>query len=442
MEMATNFVFPDVGEGIQEGEIVKWLVKPGDLVKAAQTIVQVETDKAVADLPAPVSGKILKINFKEGQTVKVGQTLCVIGGEKDKISSDKIPSEKNISSIEKKITGTGKIYEPVAEKKLHSATMRGTQESAKILAVPAVRKLAANLGVDLTTIKGSGKGGIILESDIQKSAGKMQEKEIPQQNIVVKKKYDDYGYLERIPLKGIRKTIAQNMIRSQTEAAQVTAMEDIDVSSLWGLREKEKKNAEKQGVKLTFLPFIIKACIAALKENPILNSSLEGKAEQGSANPRSGDGTSDEEIIIKKYYNIGVAVETDVGLMVPVVKIAESKSIISLAREIAELAEKARKRTIDLMDLHGSTFTITNYGSIGGTYGTPIINPGEAGILGLGRIFDRAVFDDKGKLKSVKILPVSLTFDHRILDGAQAARFLESLKMFLEDPDHLMLEMK
>ena len=213
------------------------------------------------------------------------------------------------------------------------------------------------------------------------------------------------------------------MIEVQSTAAQVTAMEDVDVTKLWNLRKKEKLKFEKRGVKLTFLPLIIKAVIAALKENPILNSSLEN-----------------EEIIIKKYFNIGIAIETDLGLMVPVIKIAESKSIEKLAKEIVSLAEKAKSRKIDIMDLKGSTFTITNYGSIGGTYGTPILNPGNSSILGTGKIFDR-VINKKGSIKTIKVLPLSLTFDHRILDGAEAARFLESLKKFLEDPEHLLLEL-
>ena len=410
--MPFEFKFPDVGEGITEGEIVKWLVKEGDTVKADQNIVQVETDKAVVDLPAPVGGKILKINFKEGDTVKVGEVLVVIGGEGDKVEASPKKIEKK-EPIEKDVE---------LEEKPHSEPMKGMAMTEKVQAAPAVRKLARDMKVDLSKVKGSGPDGIILQKDLGKTEGTQSVEAAPQQTITVKKKYDEYGYIEHVPLKGIRKTIAKNMIKSQTEAAQVTAMEDIDVTKLWTLRNKEKRHFELEGIKLTFLPFVIKACVAAMKENPILNSSIQG-----------------EEIIIKKYFNIGVAVETEVGLMVPVVKIAEKKSIAKIAKEIQELAEKARTRKIDIMDLQGSTFTITNYGSVGGNYGTPIINPGEAAILGLGRIFDRVVFDEKTKrIKNIKILPVSLTFDHRILDGAQSARFLESLKMFLEDPDHLM----
>jgi pyruvate dehydrogenase E2 component (dihydrolipoamide acetyltransferase) len=439
-----EFKLPDIGEGLEEGEIVKWLVKAGDVVKADQNIVQVETDKAVADLPAPVGGKMLKINFKEGDTVKVGQVLCVIGdsGEKVEDSAEEEPKTevspqssseetggteqkaKEDSNVEPKsqvdVNKSGKVDLEIVEQP-QSEAFKGEAATEKVQALPAVRKLARDKGVDLSTVKGSGPGGRIVEADLGQGAGEKTAEPVAQQKLSVKRKYDDFGYIEHVPLKGIRKTIAKNMIKSQTDAAQVTAMDDIDVTKLWNLRKEEKQHFELEGIKLTFLPFIVKAVIAALKENPTLNASIVG-----------------EEIIVKKYYNIGVAVETEVGLMVPVIKIAEKKSIATIAKEIGDLAEKARSRKIDVMDLKGGCFTITNYGSIGGNYGTPIINPPEAAILGLGRIFDRAVLDEKtGKMKNVKILPVSLTFDHRILDGAQSARFLESLKMFLTDPDHL-----
>ena len=408
---------------------MKWLVSEGDQVEEDQNIVQVETDKAVVDIPAPKSGTILKINFKEGDTVNVGEVLCVIGDKNEKVKPTQKISAKKIQpqKLAKKssVTSESKEAHEVFEMP-HSKAVLGTQETAKVLASPVVRKKAKELGIDLTKIKGSGNERNILMKDLQVHSKKsgIEKQEVPQQVIQVKRKYDEYGYIERIPLKGIRKTIAQNMMRSLQNAAQLTAMEDIDISKLWRIREYEKKNLEKQNIKLTFLPFIIKAAIAALRENPILNSAMEN-----------------DEIIIKKYFNIGVAVETEAGLMVPVVKRAEDKNIIQIAKEIVELAEKARARKIDLMDLQGGTFTITNYGSVGGTYATPVLNPGEAGILGLGRIFERAVFIN-GRLRNVKILPISLTFDHRILDGAEAARFIESLKKFLEDPDHLLLEMK
>lgn len=383
---------------------------------------QIETDKAVVDIPSPKSGTILKINFREGETVKVGETLVVIGEEGEKVFGAKHEVKKEKPAVKNLEKEKSEVLEVQ-----HSNHMKGEQQTQKVLAAPAIRKIASDSGIDLLKVKGSGEEGRILKKDLDQFVKKKEfeiKEKIPQQIIQVKRRYDEYGYLERIPLKGIRKTIAENMISSLKNSAQVTAMEDINVSKLWRIREYEKKNLEKQNIKLTFLPFIMKAVIAALKENPLLNSSIEG-----------------DEILVKKYYNIGVAVETEVGLMVPVIKKAEDKNIIQIAKEISELAEKARTRKIDLMDLKGGTFTITNYGSVGGTYGTPILNLGEAGILGLGRIFGRVV-SVNGRFKVVKILPVSLTFDHRILDGAQAARFLESLRLFLEDPDHLLLELK
>ena len=377
--MAIEFRFPDVGEGITKGEIVKWLVKEGDKIKEHQEIVQIETDKAVVDIPAPASGKILKINFKEGDSIKVGEILAVIGKEGEKIT-EKIKAEKEAKKVK-----TGAVVGEIEDKEVE-------------------------LGY--------------LHHELEQLKGKSIKKEIVEQKIAVKKKYDDYGYIKRISLKGIRKTIAEHMKESVRETAQVTNMDDINITKLWELRENEK-NKWKKSVKLTFLPFIVKAVVLALKKNPIVNSSLEG-----------------DEIIIKKYYNMGIAVETESGLVVPVIKIAENKSIIQIAKEIQELAEKARTRKIDLMDLKGGTFTITNYGSVGGTYGVPIINYPEAAILGVGRIFDKVVLSDDKKLKNVKILPVSLTFDHRILDGGQAVRFLASLKKYLEEPKDLIRGMK
>ena len=410
-----EFKFPDVGEGITEGEIVKWVVKEGDKVKEDDVLGQIETDKAVVDIPSPKSGTILKIHIKEGEIVKVGETLVTIGEESEKISEKK----KEIKKEERKTTSVvGSLEE--AEEEIPIIKESKVVKEKEVLAMPYVRKLAKELNVDITRIKGSGKDSRITEEDIRNAKVEKLEEKKPEFKIV--KKYDIYGYVERVPLKGVRKTIARNMIRSSNEIAAVTSMDDVDITKLSEIREKEKKIAEEKGVKLTFLPFIIKAVITALKEHPYLNSSLEN-----------------EEIILKKYYNIGVAIDTEYGLLVPVVKGVEQKSILDIAKEIFSLADKARNRKIDLADLKGGTFTITNYGSIGGNYGTPIINYPEAAILGLGRIFDRVMSINK-RLEVRKILPLSLTFDHRILDGAEAARFLNKLKGYLEDPDLMLIE--
>ncbi len=354
--MAFEFKFPDVGEGIVEGEIVKWRVKIGENVKQDQVLVEVETDKAVVQIPSPVSGKILKINHKEGETIKVGEVLVVI------------------DSKEKK-----------AEKK--STTVIGElKESSYVLPPP--------------------------KEYLQKEKSQIKTEDSKQKAVTITKKYDMWGYIDHIPLKGVRKTIAKNMVDLR-RTASVTHMDMIDATKLVEAVSKEKENK----VHITFLPFIIKACIKALQEHPYVNSSLDEKTE---------------EIVLKKYYNICVAVDTEDGLIVPVIKGADKKITEDIAKEIQDLAEKTRQRKIDLMDLRGGTFTITNVGSIGGIFATPIINYPEAAILALGRIHQRPVVE-QGNVVIKWVLPVSLTFDHRIFDGAEAARFVDTIKKYIEN---------
>jgi pyruvate dehydrogenase E2 component (dihydrolipoamide acetyltransferase) len=289
-----------------------------------------------------------------------------------------------------------------------------------------VRALAKELGVDINKVKGTGPEGRVLEKDVRQAV-EVKEKPVEVKPVEAPKKvrkYDLYGYVDRIPLRGVRRSIAKAMVKSKYTAPHVTTMDEADVTELWKIREKEKKAAERKGIKLTILPFIIKAVLAGLKEHPYLNATLDDE---------------DEEIILKKYYNIGVATDTPEGLMVPVVKNANDKSILQLAEELTRLAEKARNRTIDLADLKGGTFTITNYGALGGIYGTPIINHPEVAILGTGKIKDMPVVMD-GKIEIRKILFLALSFDHRVVDGAEAARFLNTVIARLEDPDLILLE--
>ncbi len=467
-----DFKFPDVGEGIQEGEIVKWLVKEGDTVKENQNLVQVETDKSVVDLPSPAAGKVTSIAAKSGK-IKVGAVLCTIGGSSGSSSSPKQesqPQEKPVPETPKEkpekpakvkkekptekqsgkfsehgrgLAVVGQLEEapdnpeeetqPEAqsqetaepeskpeeqgevEYRSHASTMRGEIQSKHVKTSPAVRMLAREHNINLTKIKGTGPEGRILKSDLSISGP------VPQQMVPVMKTETPAGSVERIPLKGIRKAISDNMTLSH-QIPQATEMEDVNITKLWAIREKEKK--KYKDVNITLLSFVVKAAVSVLKENPHLNAYLDvGK----------------QEINVKKYYNIGIAVETPLGLVVPNIKNADDKSIVDVAREIQNLAQKARDRKLMPAEMSGGTFTITNYGSIGGTYATPLINPGESAILGVGRIFEEASSDKVGKKK--KILPLSLTFDHRIVDGAQAARFLETLKTYLEDPNHLFIEL-
>lgn len=414
VETVTEFRFPDLGEGITEGEIRKWLVKEGDLVKQDQPIAEVETDKAVVEMPAPTSGRILKIHHPEGGIVKVGEVLVTIAGEKEEVAET--AEEKKVS-----VSVVGELPEaPEVEKPgVVAEELKPEAAAPKVIATPAVRKLAKDLGIDLNAVKGTGLDGRITEQDVLQFKSKPPE--APKAKI--EPKFDFYGYIERLPVRGVRRTTAKHMIESQTKAAHVTSMDIADVTDLVELREKGKMALKDRGINLTYMPFIIKAVVEALKSYPILNSTLDEESE---------------EVIIKKYYNIGFAVATDDGLIVPVIKAADQKSIIELSEEVQRLTELASSRKVDLGDLKGGTFTITNYGVFGGTYGTPIINYPEVAILGTEKIMDMPMV--KGtEIVARKVMHLSLSFDHRVLDGADAAKFMNELKKYLEDPDLLLI---
>ncbi len=406
--MAFEFKFPDVGEGITEGTIVKWKVREGDNVESDQILAEVETDKAVVEIPSPKKGAILKVYHKEGDTIYVGEVLAVIGEKGEKVPEKK---ERYTGSI------VGFVPEAEERKEKPAAKKDFSGPAEAIMAAPAVRKFAKQLGVDLGKVAGTGPDGRITEEDVKNAAGMSQEKKAAAK---VSRKYDIFGYVDRIPLKGIRKITAEKMIQAVRNAALVTHHDHVDVTDLSELRKKEKDRAAKQGVNLTYLPFIIKAAIEAIKKHPHVASSVE-----------------EDEIIVKKYYNIGVAVDTPEGLMVPVVKGADKKSLYDISKEIENFVEKAKTRKIDLMDLKGGVFTITNIGVIGSTYFTPIINYPETCILGTGRIEDQARVVD-GKIVVRKVMPISFTYDHRVLDGAEAARFMNDLRALLENPKSLL----
>lgn len=424
--MAKDFKFPDVGEGITEGEVVKWLVKEGDKVEEDQPLLEVETDKAIVEIPSPYSGKVLKIHARAGDIVKVGQTLVSIGEEGEKVERKKAPVSAEPEKRESYgIVGELEVAEEVegveeGEKELEEKIKKPM--APKVLAIPKVRRLAKELGVDLARIKGTGKDGRITEEDVLRAKEEaMVEERRPA--VRVTRKYDLYGYIERVPLRGIRRATAKKMVEA-LRIPQVTHMDEADVTELVKVREKVKKEMEHLGVKVTYLPFIIKAVIEGLKAHPYMNATI------------SEDG---EEIILKKYYNIGIAVDIEDGLIVPVIKGADQKSITELAKEITRLANLAKERKLDLAELKGGTFTITNIGVIGGTHATPIIHAPEVAILGVGKIVERPRVVD-GKVVPRKILPLSLSFDHRVIDGAEAARFLNEVIMHLEKPEVLFVE--
>ncbi len=403
--MAKEFKFPDVGEGITEGEVVRWLVKEGDEVKVDQPLGEIETDKAIVEIPSPYAGTILKLHFKEKDIVKVGQVLVTIG-EKGEVPKEAAPPGQ-----------------PAAEEKPvpSPAAEREAPAPGAVLATPKVRRLAQELGVDLATVRGSGPGGRITEEDVQSAKEKRPLAEEKRPAVKVKTKFDFYGNIDRIPLRGVRRATAKRMAESVSTAAHVTHFDEADVTELSKLRDQMKAEAEAKGIKLTYLPFVIKAVIAALGLHPMFNASLDDE---------------EEEIIVKKYYNIGIAVDVPDGLIVPVVKAAEQKTLHELAQDIQSLAEAAKARTLDLADLKGGTFSITNVGAISGEAATPIINYPEVAILATMKIADRARVEN-GAVKVKKTLPLCLSFDHRVVDGAEAARFMRDLIKFLEQPADL-----
>ena len=402
--MPTDFKFPDIGEGITEGEIVKWQVKEGDRVEQHQTIASIETDKAIADIPSPRSGVILKIHHKEGDIIKVGETLVTIGEPGEIIEKPpELPSRPTASVV-------GVLEEA------HAVSPR----APRIVATPATRRLTRELNVDLSEIAGTGLEGRITEDDVRKFAQSKKERV----EVVTKpaEKRDTYGCYDVVPMKGVRRSTAKRMVESFRTAVHVTHMDEADVTELVAFREKQNKIAEKRGMHLTYMPFIVKAVVAALKQYPYLNSSVDDEHE---------------EIILKKYYNIGVAADTPDGLIVPVVKDVDQKNIFTIAQEIQNLTEKAQSREISLSDLKGGTFTITNIGFIGGTHATPITNYPETAILATGRIRETPVVRD-GQIVIRSIMPLSLSFDHRVTDGALAARFVNMIMKFLQDPALLL----
>lgn len=423
-KMAYEFRFPDVGEGIAEGELKKWLVKEGEEVKQDQALCEVETDKAVVELPSPIAGAILKLMAKEGEQIKVHSVLAVIGakGEKIELKPTTEIAKVKIEQVE------------IAERKIEAKQITEEKKEKEVIgtlvpiATPSTRKLAREMGVELSRVIATGANGKITDEDVKRAgSGKGMEltKTGEEKKVEAKEKFDfeKEGSVKRIPIKGIRKIVGEKMKKAFDTIPFAVHMEEIDATELVKVREKEKIAAEKQGIKLTYLPFIIKAVCLALKKHQFFNASIDENSQ---------------EIVLKEYYNIGIAVDTEEGLMVVVVKNSDKKSILELAKELQELGKKARERKVSLEELHGHTFTITNIGSFGGIFSVPIINYPDCAILGVHRIKKRVEVID-GKIELRDMLNVSLPFDHRIADGADAGEFVNAIKEQLENPNSLLI---
>jgi pyruvate dehydrogenase E2 component (dihydrolipoamide acetyltransferase) len=411
--MAFVFKFPDVGEGIHEGRVVEWLVAEGDSVSEDQALLKVETDKAVVELPSPNSGTVLKLHAEADATIYVGDPLVTIGEVGEELPFEETPKASSIPAVV--LTEA----EPTADA---GRAVAGDRP----LATPRTRALARKLGVDLSTLSGSGTGGRITNQDVERAAAGNSAK-----TAAVKKPggvpvATADGEVERVPISHLRKTIANAMRASKHNAAHVTHVDEADVTELVANYRKSKATIEERtGVRFTLLPFFIKALVATLEKYPMFNASVDEEKQ---------------EILLKKYYNIGVAVDTTEGLIVPVIKDADAKNLVELARELADKAERARSRELSLDELKGGSCTITNIGPLGGVFATPIINQPELAIVGLHAIKDRPMVVD-GEIAIRKMMYLSISFDHRYIDGAEAARFMSDMVRLVSQPMVLMARM-
>ena len=445
-----EFKLPDLGEGIHEGEILKWHVEPGGTVQEDEPLVDVETDKAALTIPSPRGGQVVSRTGNAGDTVLVGDVIAVIhDGDGPAPPIESAPAKTAVS-------------EPTAAPAEKPAEVPATVPSSgpaaswgRVIAAPATRRLARELKVDIHLVPPTGPAGRVTHDDVKRFAEQggapaspasptaepeVVEKQdrraeaalastaadaIPFLDIEPLPDFEQWGPVEKEPLRSIRRKVARKMVTSMILVPHVAHMDDADVTLLEDFRQKEReRRAGQPGERLTLLPFVLKAVTAGLKAAPAFNASLDPYKE---------------EIVYKKYYNIGVAVDTGHGLVVPVVRDTDRKSILKISTEIEEVAAKAREGTLAVPDLRGGTFTITNVGPLGGTALIPTINYPEVAILGMGRVQEKPVVVD-GEIVIRKILPLTLAFDHRIADGADAARFVSEMVRQLSDPNLLLLE--
>jgi pyruvate dehydrogenase E2 component (dihydrolipoamide acetyltransferase) len=429
-----EFRMPDIGEGVVEGEVVKWHVKAGDSVREDQPMVEVMTDKATVEIPSPRAGTVKEIRAAEGQICAVGAVMVVI----DDASAGTATSTARPEPVEGRPSTPGSASPPLRASGVESAAVSAQASNVialprtaagKVLATPATRKLARDLGVDLSSVHATGPNGRITHDDVraaanghvQQAAGAQQQAARAYAPLPV---HSDAGD-ERIPFRGVRKKIAENMHRSRQTAAHFTYVEECDMTELVALRKRAKARAEERGLKLSFLPFIIKAVVAGLKKYPIVNSTLD---------------ENKNEIVLRKRYHVGVAAATADGLIVPVVKDADQRSLFDIAKTLDELSEKARTGKATRDDLTGSTFTISSLGTLGGVLATPIINFPEVAILGVHKIKATPVVRD-GQIVVREMMNLSISLDHRIVDGYEGAQFLQHVIELLQDPTLMFMEM-
>jgi pyruvate dehydrogenase E2 component (dihydrolipoamide acetyltransferase) len=427
--MAYEFRLPDIGEGVAEGEVVQWFVKEGDSIVEDAPLVSVLTDKANVEIPSPKSGRIAKIHAAVGEKVKVGGLLVTIDGA----------GEAPPASPPAGRPSAGPAPPPTPVTPAAAASVKSVPESGssgRVAASPYLRRIANERGIDLSKVKGTGPGGRITEEDLGAPAagakGAASEKAAPSiagpsspAASATHLSADDVT--QRIPLRGLRRVIADHLLEALHRTAPFTYVEEVDATELVLLRDRMAKHVEKEGTRLSYLPFIVKAVVAGLKAHPRINSTMDDEHN---------------EMVVHSAYHIGIAVAAPDGLLVPVVPHADQKSLAEIGREIQDLAERGRMGKLTRAELSGSTFTITSLGAMGGVLATPILNYPEVAILGVHKITRRPAYRPDGSIGPADLMNLSVTLDHRVLDGIEGAQFLATVKAYLEDPHQLFVEMR
>jgi pyruvate dehydrogenase E2 component (dihydrolipoamide acetyltransferase) len=443
INMATKDVkLPDIGEGVTEGEMVKWLVKIGDIVKADQPIAEVMTDKATVEVPSPVAGVVKEFKVKEGDIVPIETTLLVLEASGASTSAAPAATAKS-SHVSASAPKAAAPAMPAASTSVSASATAVYPPAAdvRVLATPATRRLARETNIDVNTISGSGLAGRVTREDVMRAKGGAGAIAAGQPTFaggaatsgtaafaaMPVRAYvsTQPGGEERVPLRGIRRKIAEQMQTTKQIVPHFTIMDEANVTELVRLRTQSKEVGEKYGVKVTYLPFVMKALISTMREFPMFNASIDDQAG---------------EIVYKKYFNIGFAADTPNGLLVPVIKNVDQKTILEISKEITDLAKKARDGKLSLDEMKGATITITNIGSVGGTYATPIINHPEVAIIGMYKVDWKPVYKD-GQFVPTQVMNFTATCDHRLIDGAVAANFLKAFLKRIENVGHLVLDM-
>ncbi len=422
------FKFPDIGEGLDEGTIAEWYVEKGQEIKMGESLVKMETDKVVTDIPSPKTGIISMKYGKVGETINVGDPLVEIDipgisgteAQEEAVKPEFEPEEEGAAVVGTLEVAGNSAYLPASDEISNESEEENKKPKHKALATPVARAMAKDFGVNINDVNGTGPAGRVMKSDIQ-------EYHNQRQNLLgtekIKRKEATELEVDVVELSQIRRAIARNMLQSKHQAAHMTVFDEVEITKLIDVRNNFKARMAKEDIKLSYLPFILKATAQALKEFPALNSEMD--LEGG-------------KLFLKKYYNIGIAVDTQEGLVVPVIKDVDKLSIKELAVKVAEIAEKARNRSLTMEDMKNGSFTITNFGSIGGQFAVPVINYPQAGILGIGRIVEKPVVKDKTVVPG-SLLPLSISVDHRIVDGGEVSRFLNRLMEFLGDPVSMII---